>query len=104
MIQAGQVVVCINAKKLNQVPGVVPPLKEGNKYLINGVKKCKCGMVLVDVGISTDSKFNTCSTCLTTSSSDGIHWCCSSRFAQISVDQEHVKAIERLKEQEVFGN
>lgn len=105
-MQQGQIVVCINTSKIVQSQRNPPPLIKGRKYIIEQISKCECGREVVDVGLADTSGSEKGIRCIcgTNRTKDGIHWCSSERFAGITVNQEHVEAVERLKEEFIHQN
>lgn len=95
MFSVGQTVVCINAKALpsNNGFGKLPPLKEGAKYIIGDLHKCKCGNIQLDVGIVPHMQIGTLCGCGNLLGPNSVHWCHHSRFASIEEKTEEAKIV-----------
>jgi hypothetical protein len=88
--EIGDIVICIKAGNLGR-NGTPPPLREGNEYIVSGIKKCKCGVIKLDVGLVNNAGGPRCQ-CGHLDVGD-IWWCYSGRFKKKLAKQKS-KTIE----------
>jgi hypothetical protein len=83
-----------------------PALRLKGKYLVNGLHRCNCGSISLDVGlvnIRSDKGVN-CE-CGAVSAPTDIHWCASIRFVkEVSDSNEEENVEEQLREAVESGN
>lgn len=93
----GDVAICINtSSNLGHVTvGNPPPLRKNSEYLVNNIYACECGVVSLDVGISTN-KGTTCSCGGKTSPTSGIWWCNAKRFVKKKVEHKEDALIASI--------
>lgn len=69
----GETVVCIDDSPRS--PGITPSLIKGNKYTIYEIRTCKCGFVVLDVGLTSYGRPPICYRCNNIGKETDIHWC-----------------------------
>lgn len=76
----GDRVICVDSKG-------TAGLTEGNKYSIQAIRRCSCGIVEVNVGIRHDAFTQFCHRCRTVKKANSTLWYMQTRFVPVDFDR-----------------
>lgn len=100
LFEIGQKVVCVDSA----YPRHVTPLVEGKVYTVNGITRCSCGTIDLDIGTPNPSETNQllCKCGAIVFSNNWTHW--QGRFVPLEFDRQAEEAIhEALKGQKILN-
>src|ERR1700723_292263 len=99
-LNIGDIVICINDGHCGiTVQGALPPLRKGNEYIVGGIKRENCcGMIYLDVGLSTTHDNIICH-CGTKNPSGGVWWVLAIRFVKKQAKSDRMELSNVTSEQ-----
>lgn len=101
--KVGDIAICVNVGAMDSsIPVAIhnlPPLKLNAEYVVQDVRQCGCGELLLDVGIASIVPLHICGKCRRYYNPNGSWWCRAKRFVKKDTRSKEEKLEEALKEE-----